>query len=420
MSLFSPIRNNKRGQQCGPVGVLENSHMTSTTDLNQVRQVQRRRSLRIAAVLRVCVVATMTGAMLMGTAEREWATQCVLLAIFAVIAVVGVVMAFTPSAPITRPRIQFLLALIDVLMVSSFQVLSDGGYVPLLVMALLPIMVALDVSWQRAAVVLAISVAAFTVSMLEDPVMQPHLGWGETFFLIAIYGLLCCAAWLVVYVQGEHIDEIALLHASRQALLADTMSATEAQRRGMSEAIHDGPLQDVLAARQEIAMLAKEAPSPHLTRAAATLQEASQRLREATFELHPAVLEQVGLSAAVDQLASFTSRRSGIEIQAAVDYPTRNAMEPMVFGVIRELLSNVARHSQADRATVTLAVTDGICQIDVIDDGVGISPDVMARRLSEGHIGLASHRARVDAAGGTFTFVGEPLGTHVRVRLPVR
>jgi two-component system NarL family sensor kinase len=175
----------------------------------------------------------------------------------------------------------------------------------------------------------------------------------------------------------------------------------------------------VLAARQEIAVLAKESPSPHLTRAAATLQEASQRLRETTFELHPAVLEQVGLSAAVDQLASFTSRRSGIDVQATVDYPTRNAMEPMVFGVIRELLSNVARHSQADRATVTLVVTDGLCQIDVIDDGVGIGPEVMERRLSEGHIGLASHRARVDAAGGTFTFIDEPLGTHVRVRLPV-
>src|ERR1700742_2298011 len=102
--------------------------------------------------------------------------------------------------------------------------------------------------------------------MLEDPVMEPHLGWGETIFLIAIYGLLCCAAWLVVYVQAEHIEEITQLHASRQALLADTMTATEAQRREMSEAIHDGPLQDVLAARQEIALLTKESPSPHLTR----------------------------------------------------------------------------------------------------------------------------------------------------------
>jgi two-component system NarL family sensor kinase len=95
-------------------------------------------------------------------------------------------------------------------------------------------------------------------------------------------------------------------------------------------------------------------------------------------------------------------------------------MDPMVFGLVRELLSNVVRHSEADRATVTLALTNGVCQLDVIDDGKGIAPDTMARRLSEGHIGLASHRSRVDAAGGTFAFIDEPMGTHVRVRLPVR
>jgi two-component system NarL family sensor kinase len=393
----------------------------SSADLDQVRQAHGLRSLRIAAVLRLCVIATMIGAMLMGTKEGEWPKQCVLLALYGVAATVAVVLAFSPAAaPRMGPKTLFILAIVDVLMVFSFQLLSEGGYVPLLVMALLPIMVALEVSWRRAAVVLACSVVAFTVSMLEDPVMQPHLGWGETEFLVAVYGLLCCTAWLVVYVQAQHIEKIAILNASREALLADTMSASEAQRREMSEAIHDGPLQDVLMARQEIAALAKTSPSDQLTRAAASLQEASQRLREATFELHPAVLERVGLAAAVEQLASFTTRRSGIPVRTDVDYPGRNAMDPMVFGLVRELLSNVVRHSEADRATVTLALTNGVCQLDVIDDGKGIAPDTMARRLSEGHIGLASHRARVDAAGGTFAFIDEPMGTHVRVRLPVR
>jgi len=172
------------------------------------------------------------------------------------------------------------------------------------------------------------------------------------------------------------------------------MTASEVQRREMSEAIHDGPLQDVLAARQEIAGLAKTSPSERLSRAAASLQEASQRLREATFELHPVVLERVGLGATVEQLASFTTRRSGIDVRADIDYAGRNGMDSMVFGVIRELLSNVVRHSQTDRATVPLAVSDGACQFDVTDNGVGVDPGVMTQRLAEGHIGLARARRR--------------------------
>jgi two-component system NarL family sensor kinase len=280
-------------------GIRSYPQMRSSTGLDQVRQAHRLRSLRIAAVVRVGVVAIMTGAMLMGTAEHEWPKQCVLLGLYGLAATVAVILAFSPAAtPSMGTRTQFILAIIDVLMVFSFQLLSTGGYIPLLVMALLPIMVVLEVSWRRAAVVLAFSVVGFTISMLADPVMEPHLGWGETAFLVALYGLFCCTAWLVVYLQGQHVEEIAILNASREALLADTMSATEIQRREMSEAIDDGPLQDVLAARQEIAALAKASPYEQLSRAAATLQEASQQLREATFELHPAVLEQVGLGAA--------------------------------------------------------------------------------------------------------------------------
>ncbi|MGB9304027.1 MAG: ATP-binding protein, partial [Mycobacterium sp.] len=149
------------------------------------------------------------------------------------------------------------------------------------------------------------------------------------------------------------------------------------------------------------------------------LQIASERLRQATFELHPAVLEEVGLGPAVEQLAAHTAKRSGIKITADVDYSIRSPIDPIVFGVVRELLSNVVRHSGATHASVTLATTDGVCVLDVADDGVGISDDALARRLGEGHIGLASHRARVDAAGGAFVFLDIPVGTHVCVQLPV-
>jgi two-component system NarL family sensor kinase len=56
----------------------------------------------------------------------------------------------------------------------------------------------------------------------------------------------------------------------------------------------------------------------------------------------------------------------------------------------------------------------------VADNGIGINRDAAARRLAEGHIGLASHRTRVEAADGTMRIIDEPVGAHIRVELPLR
>ena len=214
---------------------------------------------------------------------------------------------------------------------------------------------------------------------------------------------------------------VAGLSALREELLAQTMTAADTEQRRISESIHDGPLQDILAVRQELVELDAAFPGDErVGRALAGLQGASSRLRQAIFELHPSVLEQVGLGAAVEQLAAFTAQRSGIDISTDIDYSIRSDIDPIVFGAVRELLSNVVQHSKANAASVSLGVTDGICVLHVVDDGVGVSSATAARRLGEGHIGLASHQARVDAAGGRFHFVDVPVGTYVCVELPLK
>ena len=91
----------------------------------------------------------------------------------------------------------------------------------------------------------------------------------------------------------------------------------------------------------------------------------------------------------------------------------------MVFAVMRELVSNVERHSRATHARIELRAVAGTCCLDVIDDGVGTSSEMLTSRLAEGHIGIASHRTRIEAAGGTMRFIDAPAGTHVRVELPL-
>ncbi len=398
-------------------------------ELDRVRTVHRLRSFRIASVLRIGVVALMVAAMRIGTRHSEWPQQTVLIAVYAFIALCSVVLAFAPlrrrvgmGPKVGAWRLEpFAFTVLDVVALTGFQLLSSDGIYPLLIMTLLPVFVGLDVSTRRAAVVLAFTLVGFAIAVVEDPVMVRAIGWPEAVFRFALYAFLCGTALVVVRIEERHARSVAGLSALREELLAQTMTASEELQRRISEAIHDGPLQDVLAARQEMVELATEDPDDdRVGRALVGLQSASERLRQATFELHPAVLEQVGLGPAVQQLAGFTAQRSGIEVRTEIDYPVRSEVDPIVFGVVRELLSNVVRHSRAAHASVRLRVAEGMCVLEVSDDGVGVNGETMARRLGEGHIGLASHRARVDAAGGTFVFLDAPAGTHVCVELPLK
>lgn len=392
----------------------------NSPDIEQVLRRQRLRSLQGGSLLRVGVLAIMIVAMLIADDPARLPAKAVLLGIYAVVTVAALLIAFLGPHHFEDDTALMTLGLADVATVFGFKLLSPGGYIPLLVMALLPRMVAVELSLRRAGAVLATSLAVFTASLLQDPVIMPRVGAWEVALIVLMYGFVCTTAFLMVIFRLRNVDEMARLTTSREELLAQTMTASQDERRQISEFIHDGPLQDVLAARRDLASFLKVSPDAPLEQALTSLREASQLLREATFELHPALLEQVGLAAAVDKLVSVTAERSGIAISTDIDYPNPNPIDPILFGVIRELVSNVARHSQASSATVTLAVHHGVARVDVVDDGVGIAADIAARRFAEGHIGLASHRARVQAAGGALTVIDEPGGAHVRVELPLR
>lgn len=402
---------------------------TSDVELTRVRKAHQLRSYRIASVLRIGVVGLMIAAMIIGTRRSEWPQQTVLIVFYGLVALCAAAFAFPPVrrriavggvVPIGRLE-PFTFTVIDVVALTGFQLLSTEGIDPLLIMTMLPVLVGLDVSSRRAAALLAFSMVVFAVAMLEDSVMIHTIKWPEAVFRFVLYAFLCCTAFLIVRIEERHTRSVAGLSALREELLAQTMTASEVLQRRIAESIHDGPLQDILAVSQELVEFDTASPGDeHVDRALAGLHAASERLRQATFELHPAVLEQVGVGAAVEQLAAFTTQRSGIEIFTDIDYPIRSAIDPIVFGVVRELLSNVVQHSQARSASVTLGITDDICVLGVADDGVGVTSETVARRLSEGHIGLASHRARVDAAGGKLVFLDTPAGTHVGVELPLR
>jgi two-component system NarL family sensor kinase len=179
-------------------------------------------------------------------------------------------------------RLQLALVILDVTAIFTYKVAAaDGAYTPLLILTLLPIMVLLDVSWRRAAVALVVIAGTFAVEIFTDHVLLAQVGYGRATLLTVVFGFLCCTAFLAVRAQARQLDEITQLSASRQALLVDSMRASDDQQRRISEYIHDGPLQSVLMARQDLVSVLKKRPDEALERALAGLREATDQMREA-------------------------------------------------------------------------------------------------------------------------------------------
>jgi two-component system NarL family sensor kinase len=175
----------------------------------------------------------------------------------------------------------------------------------------------------------------------------------------------------------------------------------------------------LLVARQD---LVGELRAANLHRARAALDAAIDQLRDAIFELHPAVLEHVGLAAAVEAVAERAARRGGFEVAVEIEVSSSGGPsegDVLLLMTSRELLANAAEHSGASRVTVRIFEPQGRVFLEVRDDGCGFERRRLRRALEEGHIGLASTAERIAAVGGTFEIESTPgSGTTIRASVP--
>jgi two-component system NarL family sensor kinase len=233
---------------------------------------------------------------------------------------------------------------------------------------------------------------------------------------LALAGLAAGAVGLSA-VQRSRVRTIGGLVGHGARLLADLVDLEGRQRRQLSEQLHDGALQYVLAARMDLDDVRDDrrvgAPPAALERVDQALTRSAELLRATVGELYPALLERAGLPGALRQAVTAAADRGGLA--ATVDdsgWPAgaRTPADPLVYTTARELLANVVRHAQARSVRVAVALADGRVRLTVADDGVGIPDGELARKLDRGHIGLASHRARVAAAGGELELYPGPGG----------
>jgi signal transduction histidine kinase len=246
----------------------------------------------------------------------------------------------------------------------------------------------------------------------------------------AAVGLLLAAPWLARQVtRADAASARALLGPARSEELAqrveslarsraDAVAAADAERRRIERDLHDGAQQRLVSLAMNLGMARERfagAPEP-VRRAIADAHDeavlALSELREFIRGLHPAVLNDRGLDAALSGLAA----RAPLPVRLRVDVPrpASPSVEAVAYFIVSEALTNVAKHAQATRAEVTVTRDGDLLRIAVTDDGSGGAAP--ADGDGTGLRGLAQRAAAVD---GTLTIDSPPGGpTVIAAELP--
>ncbi|HEY7619207.1 MAG TPA: GAF domain-containing protein [Solirubrobacteraceae bacterium] len=195
---------------------------------------------------------------------------------------------------------------------------------------------------------------------------------------------------------------------------ARIVEAGDAERRRLERNLHDGAQQRLIATSLSVRLAARRAEDPDLRAmlngAGDELALALEELRELARGLHPAILSDHGLLAAVDALAQRAPLP--VEVEIRLDDRLPEPVEAAAYYVVAEALANVAKYAQASRARVRVHRAHGQALVEVADDGVGGADE----RAGSGLSGLVD---RVEALGGRLSLASpEGAGTTVRAELP--
>jgi signal transduction histidine kinase len=209
---------------------------------------------------------------------------------------------------------------------------------------------------------------------------------------------------------GQARDELA-----RLAVLDD--------RERIAKDLHDGVIQSLFSVGMGLSGLALRSRDDHLRRriedAVEELDRVIREVRSYIFMLRSGALGERELGDTLRKMAAEVQERTGVVVAVQLDQRAVERLRDQasdVIHLVREALSNVARHADADTCRVSLRLFDGATVIEVDDDGRGFDPE-RARGRGEG---LANLEARARAMGGSFDIESTAdAGTTVRVRLPV-
>lgn len=208
------------------------------------------------------------------------------------------------------------------------------------------------------------------------------------------------------------------------------LAAQEEERKRIARELHDDTGQSLLLLIHRLDAIASDPgnklPNPvqqKVTQLHSLAVETLQHLRRYAQELRPAILDDLGLAAALEWMADNLAKQHGIDIDVQLNMPRRelpHEVQLTLFRIAQEALGNITKHANASKAVVRLESVAGSIRMSIIDNGKGFEVPVLLTDLSKADkLGLIGIQERVQLLGGTLVVQSKlNIGTTIIVEVP--
>ena len=208
-------------------------------------------------------------------------------------------------------------------------------------------------------------------------------------------------------------------------LAAQVISAQDEERARVARELHDSTAQILTAVMLQLGVAARETDSPALTARIATLRElasdALEEVRTLSHTMHPRILDDLGLAAALEWLGRQTRDQTSLDVRVCASPGDGQIPPPLasvLYRVAQEALRNTVRHADAHAVDIRLTQEPGAAVLEVADDGTGF--DVLSAEERRPGMGLFSMRERVALVNGRLVVTSAPgRGTRIVATVPL-
>lgn len=273
-----------------------------------------------------------------------------------------------------------------------------------------------------------------TKPLFLEPDEFPYLGKPGGSLLIFHYyavtnelGLVNRVVALVEDVTQSFIaSEIKKELTEQKNISAYMLENLEEERRRISRELHDGIGQILFAAKFNLEVFEKNfnTENRNVAEAKKLISSANAELRNIIYSLHPAVIDNYGLKAALEMFLKEFMEVTSVKVNADLeDISIRfnPKVELSIFRIVQEIFNNIRKHSQASEADLAISNKNGALTIRAKDNGKGFDIDANKKKSNRSSFGLMNIRQRVETLEGIFQIDSEPgQGARIFIEIPLR
>jgi len=228
--------------------------------------------------------------------------------------------------------------------------------------------------------------------------------------------------WVAADITSQIQAQQRLQDSERQlrTLSSRLLRLQDDERRKIARELHDSTAQSLSALEMNMSLLEPVVGDEYMQRIVAETRQIARdcclELRTISYLLHPPLLDEVGLSFAIEWFADGFTKRTSIEVIPRImpDFPRLDSeVETTLFRIIQEAMSNIYRHSGATRTWITLNKRGASIELEIRDNGSGFPEGDGTKGGASGGVGLAGMRERLAELGGQLKIRSSPYGVSI-------